>query len=303
MRKLAVALICVVALVHLSCSDASGPGNQANDRITITNNAGVLASRVTYRNDSIPIDSVGVGYPSAPAPLASASVGRSITASQAGGYSLSLKAEVAPPSIGGQMLQATSVSIVGNLAVVSYNMVGNPYLGAVDVIDISNKNQPVLTSEALFQNTDVSAVTTSGVNVYLAEATGDTGFASPAVFEVVKLVGNQLVLAGNTRTGLSSFAATRFSVGTRVYATSGDAGSLFMLNPVTFAVTNSIALTDARWVSVGEGLVAVVQGVPGRLAVYNESNMSLVGSWPFKGADVAQSKSQAELVGGKAFIA
>src|SRR6266436_270599 len=192
MRKPAIALIGIVALVHLSCSDASGPGDQANGRISITNNAGMLASRVTYMNDSIPIDSVGVGYPSAPAPSASASVGRSSTASQAGGFSLSLKAEVAPPSIGGQMLQATSVSIVGNLAVVSYNMVGNPYLGAVDVIDFTNKNQPVLRSEALFQNTDVSAVTTSGTNVYLAEATGDTGFAAPAVFEVVKLVGNQI---------------------------------------------------------------------------------------------------------------
>src|SRR5258708_17864598 len=31
--------------------------------------------------------------------------------------------------------------------------------------------------------------------------------------------------------------------------------------------------------------------------------MSVVGSWPFKGADIAQSKSQAELIGGKAFIA
>ncbi|PYP60227.1 MAG: hypothetical protein DMD40_01060 [Gemmatimonadetes bacterium] len=304
MRKLAVALISVVALVHLSCSDASGPGNQANDRISITNNAGVLASRVTYMNDSIPIDTAGVGYPSAPAPLASASAGRSSTASQAGGFNLSLKAAVAPPSIGGQALQATSVSIVGNLAVVSYNMVGNPYLGGVDVIDITNRNQPVLRSEALFQNTDVSAVTTSGSNVYLAEATGDVGFASPAVFEVVELVGNQLVLTGNTRTGLSSFAATSVAFGsTRVYATSGDAGSLFMLNPATFAVTSSIPLSDARWVAVGGGQVAVVQGVPGTLTVYNESNMSLVGSWPFKGADIAQSKSQAELVGGKAFIA
>src|SRR6267378_7101335 len=233
MRKLAVALIGLVALVHLSCSDASGPGDQANGRISITNNAGVLASRVTYLNDSIPIDRVGVGYSSAPVPFAASAVNRSATQSQ-GAFNLHLKAEVAPPSIGGQMLQATSVSIVGNLAVVSYNMVGNPYLGGVDVIDISNKNHPVLTSEALFQNTDVNAVTTSGINVYLAEATGDTGFASPAVAEVVTLVGNQLVLAGNKRTGLSSFAATSVASGTRVYATSGDAGSLFMLNPATF---------------------------------------------------------------------
>src|SRR6266850_6137967 len=301
MRKLALPLTGLAGLL-LSCSDGSGPG-QTNGRISINNNAILLAQRVTYRNDSIPIDSVGVGYPSAPAPFGSAPVSRSSAASQAT-FNLSLRAEVAPPSIAGQMLQATSVSIVGNLAVVSYNMIGNPYLGGVDVIDITNKNHPVLTSEALFQNTDVSAVTTSGVNVYLAEATGDTGFASPAVFEVVKLVGNQLVLTGNTRTGLSSFAATSVAFGTtRVYATSGDAGSLFMLNPATFAVTSSIPLTDARWVAVGGGQVVVVQGVPGRLAVYTESNMSLVGSWPFKGADVAQSKSQAELVGGKAFIA
>jgi hypothetical protein len=69
MRKLAIALIFVVALIHVSCSDSTGPGNQSNGRISITNDAGVLASRVTYSNDAIPIDSVGVGYPSAPAPL------------------------------------------------------------------------------------------------------------------------------------------------------------------------------------------------------------------------------------------
>lgn len=302
MRKLAAALICVVALVHLSCSDASGPGDQTNGRISITNDAGALASRVTYLNDAIPIDSTGVGYPSAPAPLASASIGRSSAASAAA-PTMSLKAEVTPPSIGGQILQATSVAIVGNLAVVSYNMVGNPYLGAVDVIDITNRNQPVLRSEALFQNTDVSAVTTSGTNVYLAEATGDTGFTAPAVFEVLHLVGNQLVLTGNQRVGLTSFAGTSVATGTRVYATSGDGGSLFMIDPLTFAVTSSIPLHDARWVAVGGGKVAVVQGTPGTLAVYNESNMSVVGSWAFAGATVAQAKSQAQLVGGKAFIA
>src|SRR6267143_91160 len=225
MRKLAIALICVVALVHVSCSNSMGPGDQSNGRISITNNAGVLASRVTYLNDSIPIDNVGVGYPSAPVPFASSAMNRSATQSQ-GAFNLHLKAEVAPPSIGGQMLQATSVSIVGNLAVVSYNMVGNPYLGGVDVIDVSNQNHPVLVSQALFQNTDVSAVTTSGANVYVAEATGDTGFAYPAVFESMQLQGNQLVLAGNTRTALSSFVATSVASGTRAYATSGDAGSL-----------------------------------------------------------------------------
>ena len=298
--KVALPLVGMVVLLHTSCSDPSGPGNQSNDRISIVNDAPALAARVTYYNDSIPLDTVGVGYSAAA--FGAAPMNRSAAATQAN-FNLSLKAEVAPPSIGGQILQATSVTIVGNLAVVSYNMIGNPYLGAVDVIDVTNKNQPVLRSEALFQNTDVSAVTTSGTNVYLAEATGDTGFTAPAVFEVLHLVGNQLVLTGNTRVGLSSFAGTSVASGTRVYATSGDGGSLFMIDPASFAVTSSIPLHDARWVAVGGGLVAVVQGTPGTLAVYNESNMSVVGGWPFAGANVAESKSQAQLVGGKAFIA
>src|SRR5437867_591318 len=285
MRKLAIALICVVALVHLSCSDASGPGNQANDRISITNNAGVLASRVTYMNDSIPIDSAGIGYPSAPAPLASASVGRSSTASQAGGFNLSLKAEVAPPSIGGQTLQATSVSMVGNLAVVSYNMIGNPYLGAVDVIDINPGGQPRLTSRAVFQNADINAVFASGANVYVAEATGDTGFTSPAVFEVMQLVGNNLVLNGNRRRGLTSYVATSVAAsGTRAYATSGNTGALFVIDPVTLTPLDTILLHDARWVTVAGGQIVVVQGTPGQISVFNETTLAPVGTFPFKGA-------------------
>ena len=302
MRNYVVASTGLLTLLLLSCVDSTGPGNQGNRHISIVNDAGTLASRVTYLDASIPIDSVGVGYPSAPVPSGSPSIGRAATATQL--FTLKLKAEVAPPSISGQTLQATSVSIVGNLAVVSYNMIGNPYLGGVDVIDISNKNHPVLVSEALFQNTDVSAVTTSGSNVYVAEATGDTGFASPAVFEMMQLQGNNLVLSGNTRTALSSFVATSVAASaSMVYATSGDAGSLFVINPSTFTVSSSIPLHDARWVTVGGGKVAVVQGTPGVLSVYNEGNMSLVGNFPFAGASVAEAKSQAELVGGKAFIA
>jgi hypothetical protein len=142
------------------------------------------------------------------------------------------------------------------------------------------------------------------VYVYLAEATGDTGFASPAVFEIMQLQGNNLVLSGNKRMALSSFVATSVAAsGTKAYATSGDAGSLFVIDPATFAISSSIPLHDARWVAADGGKVAVVQGTPGVLSVYNESNMSLVGNFPFAGADIAESKSQAELVGGKAFIA
>jgi hypothetical protein len=292
----------MLILVYASCSDALGPGNQADDRISILNDRSALAASVTYFSTPVIVDNTGVGYPSAPVPSASLG-GSARSAASPAAFSLTLVAEVAPPVSGGQTLQATAVSIVGQRAVVSYNMRGNPYMGAIDVFDLSNNNVPTLTSRAVFQNTDVSAVFASGTNAYLAEATGDTGFAAPAVAENLQLVGKSLVLAGSRRRALSSFAATSATASaTKVYATSGDAGSLFVIDPLVFTVTNSISLHDARWVDVAGGKVAVVQGTPGTLAVYNESNMSVVGSWPFTGATVAESKSTVSLVGGKAFI-
>src|SRR6185503_803185 len=224
MKALRVSL----AILAAGCMDASGPGDQANGRISIVNNDASLAARVTYFDDTIAVDSTGVGYPSAP--INPSAAARSAAASQAS-FTIKLKAEVAPPVVGGQTLQATSVSIVGNLAIVSYSMVGNPYLGAIDIIDITNKSNPVLTSEAVFQNTDINAVSTFGSSVYVAEATGDTGFVSPAVFEVMQLSGNNLVLNGNRRMGLSSFVGTSTTASaTRAYATSGDNGALFVIN-------------------------------------------------------------------------
>ncbi|HXM37598.1 MAG TPA: hypothetical protein VN908_02940 [Gemmatimonadales bacterium] len=299
--KIALPLTGMVALLHLSCVDFTAPGDQANDRISIVNNPATLAAQVTYFSTPVPVDANGVGYPSAPAASAPLAVMRGAASPAA--FTLTLVAEVAPPIVGGQTLQATSVSIVGQQAVVSYNMRGNLYIGAIDVFDLSNNNVPTLRSRATFQNTDISSVSVSGTNVYVAEATGDTGFASPAVFEVMQLVGYNLVLAGNRRTALSSFAGTSATAtATRAYATSGDNGALFVINPITLARIDSVQLHDARWVDVAGGKVAVVQGTPGQLAVFNETTLAPIGTWSFTGAGIAQSKSTVQLVGGKAFI-
>jgi hypothetical protein len=297
----------VLAFLLFACVDSTGPvnpGNQANGRITIVNDAATLATQVTYFDDSIPVDAAGVGYPSAPAHALSPSAGMVSPAAGSGSLNLKLKTEVASPTVGGQVLQATSVSIVGSLAVVSYNMIGNPYLGAVDVISVNPGGQPTLTSRAVFQNADINGVYVSGANVYVAEATGDTGFQAPAVFEAMQLVGNNLVLNGSRRRGLTSFAGTGVvATATRAYATSGNTGALFVLDPATLAPISTITLHDARWVTVAGGKVVVVQGTPGQISVFNETTLAPVGTFPFKGADIAEAKSTVELAGGKAFIA
>lgn len=58
--KLAVPLAAVLVVLHTSCGDPTGSGNQANDRIAIVNDAYALSARVTYYDDTIPLDSTGV---------------------------------------------------------------------------------------------------------------------------------------------------------------------------------------------------------------------------------------------------
>jgi hypothetical protein len=183
-------------------------------------------------------------------------------------------------------------------------MVGNPYLGGVDVVDISNENRPVLRSQALFRSADVNAVSVLGSSVVLTGASGDEELAAPAAVEVMRLQGNALVGAASLRASLTSFAGTGVTAsGGRAYATSGDRGGLFVLDRTSLALLQSIPLDDARWVEVAGGKVVVVQGTPGRLAVFDETSLASLGSFPFPGADVPESKSTADLVGGKAFIA
>ena len=292
--------VSALTFVQLSCGEglapADEPGNQSNDRITITNDETQLDVRVRYLDADVPV------VPSA-APAMAAS-GRAASPTRA--FSLRLRAEVLPPSIDGQVLQATAIAMRGDRATVSYNMRGAQYLGAIDVFNISDKTRPKLRSEALFNDTDINSVAIDGGNAYVATATGDPAYAYPAVLEVIPMRTGKLVLDGNQRTPLTSFAATSVSIpAATIYATSGNTGALSAIDQGTMTITGSIDLFDARWVDVADGKVVVVQGgtLGGQISVYDEQTLQLLGQYPFTGADIPESKSTVEIVGGKAFIA
>jgi hypothetical protein len=96
--KFWLALSITLVMLQSSClKDGTGPGNQADDRISIVNSASALAAGVTYYPDStIAIEGSGVGYPSLAPSMNRAGSGRA-----AAPFKLKLVAEVAPPSIGG----------------------------------------------------------------------------------------------------------------------------------------------------------------------------------------------------------
>ncbi len=297
-RKYLLPVLLIVATVHLSCGGgdiALGPGNQANDHISITNDEMAIAWRQNDTDVDVPVDETGVGYASA------MGIGN---LTKRPSFSLKLTAEVLPPVLDGKVLQATSIAMSNNKAVVSYNMRGAEYLGGIDVFLVSNEKNVKLKSEALFKNADVNSVTYNDSHVYAAQACGDGVFPYPAVLEVLGLQGVNLILDGNGRAPLTSYAGTSAVYqGSRVYATSGDNGALSVFDPDTLAMPDSFDLHDARWVDVNDGKVVVVQGTPGQISVFDEATMVLENTFPFEGANIAESKSTVQVIGGKAIIA
>ncbi|MDH3206050.1 MAG: lactonase family protein [Gemmatimonadota bacterium] len=278
------------------------PDFETDGRIAITNDEATLDARVSYPHENVPI---------APTPMAAGGMAMA-PARAPSSIDLTLLAEVLPPTVGPSVVQATSVwATSDNKAVVSYNQVGAVALGALDYfIQLGNKT-PKLKSSLTFLDSDVNSVFTDGTSVFSAVATSDLAFATPAVLEKVTLSGSNFSLAGNVRVDIESFAATStMSTGSYVYATSGDGGGVYAFDAGSLALVGQYPLDDARWVAWDQpnGRIVVLQGTPGRLAVFEEGSfpggsMTLLNTWLVTGVDVPESKSTVQVAGSKAFVA
>lgn len=298
-RPLAIVRLLIPSVVLLAaCGDDSTgprtfavPGNQNNGRIDIVNDASALEARVTYSAESeIDVHHDGPNEEALRAP-------------KKRNFTLTLLAEVLPPTVDGRTLQATSVAIRGNRAIVGYGMAGPDYLGGVDVFNLIDGQRPRLESQATLLDSDVFDVSTYGTQVYLAGSTNEPTFEFPSTCEVLALEGHKLNLVENNRLDIRSFVATSTKGAlARVFSTSGNTGGLTAMDPITWTETDFVELDDARWVDVAGGRVVVAQGTPGRLAVFEELTLAPLGVYPFEGADVPESKTTVEVVGGKAFI-
>ncbi len=301
-RRWGGAALAVAAALATACYDQAFAPNESDGRLTITNDDSELDDRVNYPNTDVPIG-----------PPAPGVFGHSVALSRApSSIELTLIAEVLPPTVGGQVVQATAVwATADDKAIVSYNMRGAMALGAIDYFTKLLDKTPKLKSSVSFTDSDVSSVTVDGNWAVAAIATSDTSFPSPAVMERIQIQNDKFTLAGNARYELTSFAGTSaMGTGSEVYATSGDGGDVFAFDKNSFGLLGQYQLDDARWVAhdPAGGRVVVLQGTPGRLAVFAQGefpggSMNLLNTFPFPGAAVAQSKSTVEVVGGKAFVA
>ena len=276
------------------------PADEQNGRSAVTNAPDALGARYRQLDESLEI-SPGSGGGAAAAKAKAQPL-------------LRLIAEVAPPTVDGFTLQATSTSLKSaSTAVVSYNTQGEPYRGGIDLFSsVQGANKPPeLSSSITFNDTDVSHVVSIGGVVFAAEAASvdATGFDAPGAVERVTRKGKYLTLEGGQQTPLTSFAATSLEeTASAVYVVTGSTGHVFKLSNPGLVEQARVEVSDARWVTEDpdSGNIVVISsngtGNGGTLTVL-DPNLSVLFSHAFSGGDVAESKNTVEVSGGRAFIA
>ncbi len=159
MKKVYLLLWSMVLLTASSCSDETTVFSDPQDDLSLEKNEQIL-------KNSVDIDYAGVLDIADEETITGKS---SMTGKDemAGDYPLTLVAQISPPSFsGGENLTATHVHLDGNYAYVSYNTVADGYVGAIDVIDISDPLNPSVSSRLYYSNADINAIEYSDGYVY-----------------------------------------------------------------------------------------------------------------------------------------
>ena len=127
------------------------------------------------------------------------------------GVRLTLVGEVAAPVVDGRTVQANDVDIRGQRAVIAYNFAGDPFAGAVQVIDFSHPEHPEVESEVLFASAEATAVALQGSLLFVGLAAEDAALSTPAVMQEFEFTGSGLEASGGWLQ-LPSWAVTDLAV-------------------------------------------------------------------------------------------
>ncbi len=205
-------------------------------------------------------------------------------------HEITLVGSISPPTNqDGVAVRATFVQVVGDKAYVGYNKEGEQYAGAIEVVDISNPSQPAVVSQALFDDTDVAALTISpDGGTLLAAGARDidqTGFAYPAMVEAMTLSGGNLT-STTTAYDIPAYVANGVVWGTNWISVSsgnadgsgqaGGAGAFSHAGGSFFDPINWDAYNNSQYLVAGlSGSVALEVGQNAKFHIYTSASDSL----------------------------
>lgn len=298
MRKILFPFLTIL-FVLVSCSDETTVFEPATEDIRLESDETLLVGSVIYDNAGV-LDIFdeenlsGKGYFSSKNDLA-------------GDYPLTLVAQVDVPSFnGGANLTAAHVDVSGDYAYVAYNTVEDGYVGGIDIINVSDPNNPVVTARLYYTNADINSIKYDNGFIYLAGGV-DTEKSVTATDNsfVAKLqaVNGRINLDAGIRYGFQAgFNATDVEVTpTQVLLTSGRDGFVSAYNKSDLTPLNQAPFMDLRSVAVQDNRIAVLDASQGISIL--DSNLNTVRAIPIDSDFGANTKRTLDFSGDNIIVA
>lgn len=244
-------LLIATASFVVSCNDSAE--NPINSEILINTDSEQLSQRLTLDGSGV----IGISAPSNPS-------GRMLDDDDAEKVSLVLISQASSPIYEGNTLQATHVDIDEDYAYVSYNTAGPTYLGAVEIIDISDVYKPKIVSQAIFKNSDISAVEYRDGMLFLAMAidVDNSEVNEPANMGVVNVANGQFT-SDFKYISVPGFVATDITTTSDLTAIVSGSNGVLTVFDRNLNKRSEVAIEDLRSVAFGENRLAILSGTKG----------------------------------------
>ncbi|WP_026933021.1 hypothetical protein [Christiangramia echinicola] len=146
MNKKLLGISLISALFFISCqkdNETSSKNPEQQSHFIVSNDASELKGAISFKETGV----IGI-----------ARINTTRNSESEWIFGIEQIASLESPILNGEALRATHVDVKGNYAYVSYNKEGSNYLGAIDIVDVSDKYNPVLVSRMKSDIADINSL-------------------------------------------------------------------------------------------------------------------------------------------------
>ena len=222
------------------------------------------------------------------------------------GVRLTQVASIESPVVDGQRVQANDIDIRDHIALVTFNVGGDPFKGAVQVIDFGRPDHPDLVSEVQYSDADANAVVMLGSQVFIGLASDDPALSSPAVVQELKFTSGIGLESTTNWLDLPSWAVTDLALNGDVLVAGVGAqdGGLVTMQRSGLAMLHFAPAYDVRGVAFGDGnhVMSVCGGAPAHVMSNDATTLAQEASVAATGYSQEYAKGTIEWAGGYCYL-
>ncbi|MCB0518221.1 MAG: DUF4114 domain-containing protein [Lewinellaceae bacterium] len=204
--------------------------------------------------------------------------------------------DVTPLEYQGHALSATHVVVKDNFAYVSYHARGEDHLGAVEAVDLTDPELPVVVSQAFFSTADVNAIEVdqdapaSDTRLWVALSDAKKGAVLGQLSVQYGLFGNSLSYANLSNalsSGIASSANSIEHAGDFLYVTAGKSnGGVYLFDASDLHLIGNTSFNDAKYVVANGRVTGTSKVVTLQAGVSSFLRVETLGQFGF-GAEVS----------------